>query len=527
MNMSKPCFGFLYIAVLSLLGCNSVNKTVEIRDSKERPNVLIIYPDQLRRYSAGFWSEPGYRDAVVGKPDPVITPTIDNLAKNAVVFTQAFANYPLCSPSRGMLLSGMYPEQNGIWNNARVGREESLKENIITITNLFHEEGYDISYFGKAHYIKPVPKFNNAGDYVGTEDAWGGNYINEFDTYIPPGIDRHDIDYYYQVLKDEHANPFVFSNDPAVVGGNKDGELYQPREFSTKIESETIIEYLKKKRNQRNADKPFFMIWSINPPHNPWDNANTDMLEYRKHYDTDKYPNIDSALVVRPNADLKVAGYARNYFANVTSIDKYIGRVLEQLKKMKVLDNTIVVFTADHGEMMGSHGLTAKNVFYTESTAVPFIVHWPKKVKPGKTDALLGSPDIYPTIASLAGLKEETPEAVEGKDLSAFIKNPGKVDAKPGSILLMLKNSRGLQTNRYTLVLTEVKEQQGNLEGAKIGEAYIFDNKKDPYQYNKIPLEEKPGLSGKLLKVLAQKLKKANDPWFQDKKYKNLIPYQD
>lgn len=522
----KYSYALVCLFIVGFLGCNSAKSQKEELDNKiEKPNVIIIYPDQLRRYSAGFWSEPEYRDEVIGKPDPAITPTIDELAKNGVVFTRAIANYPLCSPSRGMLLSGMYPEQNGIWNNARIGREDDLKEDITSITNLFHNEGYDIGYFGKAHYIKPVPEFNEEGDYVGTQEDPGGHYVNDYDTYVPPGIDRHDIDYYYQVLKDQHTNPFVYSNDPAVVDGNEDGELYQPREFSTKIESETIIEYLKNNRNQRNADNPFFMLWSINPPHSPWDDANTDMVEYHKYYDTDKYPTIDSTLVVRPNANIEVASYARNYFANVTSIDKYIGKVLNQLEKMNMLENTIVVFTADHGEMMGSHGLTDKNVLYTEAMAVPFIVHWPKGLKPGKTDMLLGSPDIYPTVASLAGLKERTPEAVEGKDLSAFAANPQKNDAKPESILLMLGNSRGLQTKRYTLVLRENKKQWDEQDGTKIEEAYIFDNKKDPYQTEKLPFEERPELSAKLLKELAIKLKEANDPWFQKKKYKDLIPY--
>ncbi len=524
----KFCFGLIGILTLSLFGCKSVEDSEKTTSNiKNKPNVLLIYPDQLRRYSAGFWAEPEYRDAVIGKPDPVITPTINKLAKNGVVFTQAFANYPLCSHSRGMLLSGMYPEQSGIWNNSRIGRDDDLKEDITTITDLFHVQGYDIGYFGKAHYIKPVPMFNEAGDYMGTEDPPGGHYVNDYDTYVPPGPDRHNADYFYQVLKDEHSNPFVYSNDPAVVDGNEDGELYEPHEFSTKIEAETIIQYLKNKRNQRNEKKPFFMIWSINPPHSPWDNENTDMVEYRKHYDTDKYPTIDNTLVVRPNANIEVASYARNYFANVTSIDKNIGKVLSQLEKMDMLDNTIVVFTADHGEMMGSHGLTDKNVLYTEAMAVPFIVHWPKNINSGKTDVLLGSPDIFHTLANRAGMEDFLPDSVQGKDLSTFIKNPKAIENKPESVLLMLGNSRGVQTERYTLVLQENKKQWDEQDGTVIAEAYIFDNEKDPYQFDKISFEKRPARPKDLLRKLAIKLRVANDPWYQKKKYNNIIPYSE
>ena len=98
----------VYLFVLLSVGghAQGPNKVVE----NNQPNVLVIFPDQLRRYSAGYWSEDKYRKYVIGKSDPVVTPNIDKLAHNGVVFIQAVSNYPLCSPFRGMILSGMYPE---------------------------------------------------------------------------------------------------------------------------------------------------------------------------------------------------------------------------------------------------------------------------------------------------------------------------------------------------------------------------------------------------------------------------------
>lgn len=251
------------------------------------------------------------------------------------------------------------------------------------------------------------------------------------------------------------------------------------------------------------------------------------MDELHAHYDTDKYPVIDS-LIVRPNVEIAVASkYVRSYFANTTSMDNYIGKVMDRLREMDLLDNTIIVFSADHGEMLGSQGLENKNVLYTEAMAIPFLVHWPDKVKPGKTDVLLGSPDIFPTLANLAGIKKFVPDGVEGKDLSTFIKSPTEQTEKPKSLLLMLGNSRGLQTDRYTLVIKENKKQWDAKEGTAIEEAYLFNNETDPYQNEKIPLEEKPEVSKELLNELAIKLKMANDPWFQAKKYPDLIPYSE
>ena len=349
----------LIVISLLLLSCKSEVKK-EVASTTKKPNILIVFPDQLRRYSAGFWSEENYKKHVVGKPDPVLTPTIDKLAKNGVVFTQAVSNYPLCSPYRGMMLSGMYPEQNGIWNNCKKGREHSLKDDIATIPDLFFKAGYNTSYFGKCHWLKTEPLFDENGNYQGTTEAPGGHYVNTYDTYIPPGK-RHNIEYFYQALKDEHFNPRIYSNDPSTIEGKKDGELHLPKVFSAKNEAEKIIKYLKNENGQRNADKPFCMIWSMNPPHNPWDDENTDMETLHKHYDTDKFPEIDNKLVVRKNADLKVANYARHYYANVTSADNYIGQVIDELEKMGELDNTIVMFSSDHGEMLGSHSRTGKN----------------------------------------------------------------------------------------------------------------------------------------------------------------------
>lgn len=511
----------LIIFAIISMSCQSQKQQVEI--NSEKPNVLIIFPDQLRRYSAGFWSQEKYSKHVIGKPDPVVTPTFDRLAENGVVFTQAISNFPLCSPYRGMLLSGMYPEQNGIWNNCRIGRDDSLKDDVQTITDLFYKEGYNTSYFGKCHWLKNEAHFDESGNYVGSTEAPGGHYVNRYDTYIPKGASRHNIEYFYQALKDEHYNPHIFSNDPNTIEGKKDGELHLPKVYSARNEAERIVDYLQNSNRQREADKPFCMIWSLNPPHNPWDDASTDMEMYRAHYDTDKFPEVDESMVVRGNADTKVAHYARNYYAAVTSTDKYIGIVIDELESMGVLENTIVILSSDHGEMLGSHGLTGKNVIEMEAMAIPFIVHWPKGLKSGINDVLLSVPDVLPTTMGLAGLETKIPEEIEGINFADLLKNPktSKIK-KPNGILLMLGNSRGVLTKKYTLCLSN---KNNNKKGSDNKRFFIYDNENDPYQLNKISLEDKPKVADDLLTKLGQLLKETNDPWFQNKKYKGIIPY--
>ncbi|MDO6807556.1 sulfatase [Zobellia galactanivorans] len=513
-------------ALLLAVGCAEKKEaiTTASKDAKQ-PNVLIIYPDQLRRYSAGFWSKEEYRKYVIGKPDPVITPNIDQLAENGVVFTQAVSNFPLCSPARGMILSGRYPEQNGIWNNCRKDRSESLRDDIPTITDLFYEAGYNTSYFGKCHWLKNEALFDENGTYVGSTEEPGGHYINRYDTYVPPGKSRHSIEYFYQSIRDTHYDPLVYSNDPNTVAGKKDGELHQPKTFTPKNEAEKIKAYLENKHKVRDSDKPFFMMWSINPPHNPWDDENTDMETLAKYYNTDKFPQ-DSLLAVRENADLKVASYVRHYFANLTSVDHYIGEVMETLREMGELDNTIIIFSSDHGEMLGSHGKEGKNVFETEALAIPFIVHWPKGIKAGGiNDVLFSVPDVLPTVMGLAGMGQKIPEAVQGYDFSPLIIPSSDTSIeKPKGVLLMLTKSRGILTDRYTLCVEQKADRRNRTPDDK--DIYLYDNLKDPYQLKRLGLDERPQEAAALLQLLGSELKRTNDPWYQQKKFKDVIRYE-
>ena len=211
-------------------------------------------------------------------------------------------------------------------------------------------------------------------------------------TYVPPGKDRHSIEYFYQSVVDTHINPSAYSNDPELVGGKKDGEPFKPKEFSPKTESRNIINYIKNNRNQRDGNKPFFMIWAPNPPHAPWDKKNTDMVEYYKHSSEEKVSKL-SDLVIRESADLEKANHARTYFSNVTSVDKYIGLVIDELERSGKLENTIVVFSSDHGEMLESHHVSGKNRIETESLAIPLIIHWPKQLKHKIEESFFSVPD--------------------------------------------------------------------------------------------------------------------------------------
>jgi arylsulfatase A-like enzyme len=502
------------IIVLSLAA-----SSVACKQQKEdiRPNIIYIFPDQFRNYSMGFWSQAGHAKYLQGSPDPVSTPALDKLANGGVVFNRAVSNYPLCSPYRGMLLSGMYPDHNGLTTNCRDDRDVQLKTDAVCITDIFAQAGYNVSYFGKCHWQKTEPLFDTNGTYVGSTQAPGGHYINRYDTYVPPGPDRHGIDYYFQVLKDNHFNPLVYSNDPNAIEGKADGELYVPGMFSSELESEKIIDYISNTHGQRDPEKPFFMIWSLNPPHNPWTEASTYM-DFYDQYTSSGEVNLEE-LLTHENADTAVGKYAPYYFANVSAVDHFIGKVLDHLDELGLTENTIIVFSSDHGEMLGSHGKQGKNIPEIEAFNIPFIIKWGARFKHRVEDLILSVPDVMPTLLGLAGMEDKIPMEVQGKNYAGILLGPGNdSQIKPVSALFINMNSRGVYTGRYMFVVSE------KVNGPP--EVYCYDNERDPYQVNKISFKNLDTQTGEYLKrELTALLKNTNDKWYQEKTCSDFLSY--
>jgi arylsulfatase A-like enzyme len=481
------------------------------------PNVIYIFPDQYRNYSLGFWSQPGKTKYLQGSPDPVSTPALDKLASEGVIFNRAVSNYPLCSPYRGMLLSGTYPDRNGLTTNCRNDRDVQLKASLVCITDVFAQAGYNVSYFGKCHWQKTEPLFDTNGTYIGSRESPGGHYINRYDTYVPPGPDRHGIDYFFQALRDEHFNPRVYSNDPEAIEGKIDGELYMPGRFSSELESEKIIDYLSNTHGQRDPEKPFFMIWSLNPPHNPWTEASTYMEFYNQYTEAGRI-NLDK-LLTHDNVDSTVGHYAPYYFANVSAVDHFIGNVLDHLDESGLTENTIIVFSSDHGEMLGSHGKRGKNIPEIEAFNIPFIIKWGDKLRHRVEDLILSVPDVMPTLLGMAGMENKIPEEVQGKNYSGILEDRGDYPPdKPGSALFINMNSRGVYTGKYMFVVTE------NDSGPS--EVYCYDNEIDPYQMNKISFENLDPQTGEQLKMeLTVLLKNTSDKWYREKICSDFLSY--
>lgn len=503
------CILLATIAV-ALSSCGNAPKET----TEKAPNIIYIFPDQYRQFSLGFWSQGDNAKYIQGAPDPVNTPTLDKFANEGIVFSRAMSNFPLCSPHRGMLLTGTYPHKNGLTANCHRSRKVGIVKDGNSIADVLGSVGYETAYFGKCHWQRTEPLFDKNGTYQGTTEVPGGEFINPYDTYVPADESRLGYDYFFQLLRDTHMDPLCYSNDPVNVNGKKDGELYEPKQFSAKLEAEAIVDYLHNTRDQRDINKPFFITWAMNPPHNPWTEEHTDMRFYDQ-YTENGSANLDK-LLTRRNAIQQEGDYAAFYFANVSAVDFYVGKVLEELKKMEMDENTIIVFSSDHGEMLGSHGKQGKLHPEIEGFNIPFIIKWGNKLQHRVEDLILSVPDIMPTLLGLVGLEDQIPETVQGRDFSSVILDKDAAVARPENALFIDYKSRGLYTGKYTFV---VREDKG-----KFKTAWMFDNEKDPYQLDSIFYDKiQPELLSKFKSDLNEILVEIEDPWLNNESCMSFI----
>ncbi|MCU7552865.1 sulfatase [Chitinophagaceae bacterium LB-8] len=410
------------------------------------------------------------------------------------------SNNPICSPARATLLTGTYPNKNGVHCNvnsksAVYGVE--LPANIVCWSDVLKEQGYSNGYIGKWHLDAPhqpyIPCKNNEGDI-----AW-----NEW----TPFERRHGFDYWYSYgTYDYHDRPMYWDTKAP-----RDSFQFV-NQWGPEHEADKAIDFFKNKGNVRNTSAPFSLVISINPPHEPY---NTAPAKYHEPYNNIPIDSLVTDANIPP-ADTKMGDEYRkdvkNYYANITGVDAQIGRILQALKENKLLDNTIVLFTADHGNCLGKHNEHSKNNIYEESLRVPLLVYWKGRIKPCIDDELLISmPDIYPTLLDLAGYKKNIPATVDGKSYASyFLSRQGN---KPSEQFILgalsydqkqIKHSgfRSVRTKQYKLAY--VTKKGGGLE------PYLFNLQTDPFELNNIYRADHPMVK-KLLPRLQYWLQKTGD----------------
>lgn len=326
-----------------------------------KPNLLFLLADQWRAQTL----------VSAGDVD-LKAPNLHRLAREGIHFSRAYASNPACSPSRASVLTGRYPHA------CRMPRDSvllPLEEKCIS--EELREAGYATGYIGKWH--------------LDGEGEPG---------FVPPGPRRRGFTYWAAFNRGHRYYDSTYYRD-------EDNPI-QPGGFEPDYQADLAVDFIR-----RNAAHPFYLYVSWGPPHAP----RKPPPEYARLYDSREFH-------LRSNVPKSLAGETRKahagYYGLCTAVDNSAGRVLRALDEAGIAGDTIVVFTADHGDMLGSHGLNGSSVPYEESARIPLLMRYPRMIAAGQAnDMLISNVDLMPTLLSFAGAR--TPMEVQGRDLSRLI----------------------------------------------------------------------------------------------------------
>lgn len=435
----------------------------------DRPNVVFIFADQWRVQASGY----------AGNKD-VKTPHLDALAAQSVNFTNAVSGCSVCSPYRASLMTGQYWLTHGIFYN-----DKPLDPNAATIGKAYRQAGYQTAYIGKWHI-----------------DGHGRT------SFIPK--ERRQGFEFWRVCECTH------DYNHSLYYGDTPEQLYWPG-YDAIAQTREAQNYIRER-----ADKsPFVLFMSWGPPHAPYQTA---PQKYRSMYADPSgifiAPNVPESL--RQKAAEELAGY----YAHIAALDECLGEILKTLDECGLAENTIFVFTSDHGDMLYSHGQTKKQKPWEESVRVPFLIRYPAELgRAGKTiDMPINTPDIMPTLLGLSGL--DVPKSVEGRDFSGVIRGTQPPDNDAALIMCPVpfhqwsysrggREYRGVRTRRYTYVR--------DLNGPWL----LYDNQEDPYQLTNLCEDGKHAqIRQELENMLSRKLKETNDEFLPGPEYMAKWNYQ-
>ena len=437
----------IWIYVLSLI-CLPFPRSALAETNAVAPklNVLFIAVDDLN-VSLGCYDHP-----------LVKSPNIDRLAKRGVRFDRAYCQYPLCNPSRSSLLSGWRPDTTKIYGNGIPVRKNH--PDVVTLPQLFKNNGYFSGRVGKIFHYGVPGEIGTSG--LDDPPSW-----NEF--VNPSGRDR-----------DEQADvinftPFIKNLGASLawmqIGGTDEEET------DGKVATETIRILRERK------DQPFFMATGFYRPHVP-DIATKKYFDLYAVKDIDlpvgpkeHFANIPPlAMTVKPLNygldDDKLRLFKRAYFASISFVDAQVGRVLDELERLKLADHTVVVLFGDHGWLLGEHGQWQKMCLFEESVRVPLVILMPGAKGNGHTSPrTVELVDLYPTLADLCGLS--APPTLEGKSLRPLLDHPKGSWTTPAytQVVHSKKMGRSVRTERWRYT-----EWNGGKDGVE-----LYDHDHDPH----------------------------------------------
>ncbi len=414
-------------------------------------NLIYIFADQWRRDAMGIY-------------DPLVrTPQLNAFSQKAAVFDCAISSCPLCSPARASLMTGLQPIDTGVFTNCKPGIEAQLDENAVCLSDLCKAAGYRTGYIGKWHLDRP--------------DGSGG-----WDAFTPPGPRRHGFDFWYSYgTYDRHNTPHYWDTQ---------GRRIEVHQWSTEHETDIALRFIRQEKKNN-----FVLFLSYNPPHSPYNLAPdtyTALYEgiHRTCHATAPAPDGRGDPIPAAYTDLD-RDVIRGYYAAVTALDFNIGRVLRCLDEEGLSENTYVVISADHGDMLGDHNRIAKHIWYDGSIGIPLLIGG-ADVHPCHCADPVATPDQSATILGLLGIsptkqmtgtdfsplvRSGTPVRQDSALSVAFPSSPDRIEEfRQHGLNFMDYGWRCVVSRDYKLVV-----DKGHFLGYP-HRTYLYDRKQDPYE---------------------------------------------
>ncbi|WP_282122070.1 sulfatase [Algibacter mikhailovii] len=443
-------FKFKSILVLSCtvvcFACGTKPKAEPIVSKKEKPNILFIAVDDLRP-ELNFYGA-----------NHVKSPNLDKLAGESLVFSRAYCNIPVCGASRASLMTGARPTRKR-FINAHIKKDEDYPE-AISLPMLLKNDGYTTISNGKIYHYKN-------DDAKAWDEIWHPNSL---------------WDYALAESQDIRKN-------------TKRGLPFEAAEVHDSVyrDGKTALKVINDLRKLKASNQPFFLTMGLSKPHLPftapkkyWDLYNRDEIELPESYVQPKttpkqafhnYGELRQYENIPKRGDLPEAlakELIHGYYACVSYIDAQIGLVLEELKRLELEDDTIVILWGDHGWNLGDHKLWCKHVTFETALRTPLIIKVPGKTKGQKTEAITEYIDIYPSLAELVGL--DTPNTVDGKSFVPIINGQ--------------KSKKDWAVSKFKDAVTLIKDDLFYTEWTDDkGIAYVrmlFDHKTDPLELDNL-----------------------------------------
>ena len=455
------------------------------------PSILLILCDQLNARVLGCYG------------GPVATPNIDRIAREGVLFTDATCPTPFCSPTRASIVSGMYPHAHGITYNVMrrdypavksPPTQEGLKTSDVTTERILHAAGYATHHYGKWHLLDDDLAYYTD---MYTEHGAYAREMGETFAAVRQKDGSQWMDWYGWALPVEVAPSFQQAVQAARSRWGQPrylefvaemGRLTLPVEqnFDVRVADKTI------ERIQSLRDKPFMITCSFNAPHDPnvvpspyyemFDPA-TIRLPHNRSVREARFERSWSRQMVTGLGETGLREFLRIYYASVKLIDDQVGRILDALERSGRLDRTVIVFTADHGDMAGGHGMAWKSndSFYDEIALVPLLIRYPTLFLSQRSKLAVDLTDLMPTLLEIVA--RPVPRQAQGQSLVPYL--TGRRDAahaRPYSFAERVRANRENTRKRQpgTAGSFMVRGQGWKYVRYRNGEEYLYHLATDP-----------------------------------------------